>query len=218
VTFAEIAESPNCIYVAMEDIIVPMRLLTELKLGPSLYCYLYTLNKRIPFEAVEPSVRQQMDTYLQQHGWLVLLPNTPRLTPKAEDMLADAANNLPKPVVKAPDSYKLVNDWIDDWRELWPAKQKSGGRRIRGDKQGVTKKMTAFLCTYPKTTKEEIFEATKQYLHEKRQVDWKMISCADYFISKNGTSLLAGAVEEVSENGTNYTESSGADSVWFTSA
>jgi len=202
----------------MEDITVPMSLLVELKLGPSLYCYLYTIKKGVPFECVEPSVRRNMDTYLQQNGWVVLLPNAPRLTPKAEDMLADAANKLPKPNVKAPASYTLVNDWINDWRELWPAKQKSGGRRVRGDKQGVTKKMIAFLSIYPKTTKEEIFEATKQYLHEKRQVDWKMISCADYFISKNGTSLLAGAVEEVLENGTNYTESSGADSVWFTSA
>lgn len=205
----------------MENITVPMRLLAEIKLGPSLYCYLYTLNKGKPFEVVEPTVRNKMDTYLQQHGWLVLLPNAPKLTPKAVAMLIDAERNVTTPpVVQAPvtKAYKLVPDWIDDWRALWPAKIKSGGRRVRGDKQGVTKKMTAFLCTYPKTTKEQIFEATKQYLHEKRQVDWKMITCADYFISKNNTSLLAGSVEDVTESGTNYTESSGADSVWFTSA
>ena len=203
----------------MENITVPMRLLAELKLGPSLYCYLYTLSKGLPFECVEPSVRQQMDTHLQLHGWLVLLPNAPQLTPKAVDMLTDAARSIASFVVKTPtQAYKLVPEWIDEWRALWPTKVKSGGRRVRGDKQGVTKKMTTFMASYPKTTKDEVFEATKQYLHEKRQVDWHMITCADYFISKNNTSLLAGAVEEVAENGTNYTESSSADSVWFTSA
>ena len=62
------------------------------------------------------------------------------------------------------------------------------GRPVRGDKAGCIKKMTTFIKS-ERVTKDEIFEATKIYVFEKKRDDYKAMTCADYFINKDGISM-----------------------------
>ena len=52
---------------------------------------------------------------------------------------------------------------------------------------------------YPEYTKEDILDATKTYVEALSHKGYKGISCADYFINKNGISVLAAQLEDISE-------------------
>jgi hypothetical protein len=91
-------------------------------------------------------------------------------------------------------------DWIEEWRNLFPT-VKVGGRPAKGSKAGVIKKMLKFIKDNPKVTKEEIFEATKSYIFEKKQKNYDYMQCADYFIEKNGNSTLESFIEHYKEKG-----------------
>lgn len=93
-----------------------------------------------------------------------------------------------------------VSEWIDEWRELFPAGVKSGGYNIRTDKNGCLKKMSAFVKNYPKFTKELIFEATKYYLAVQKKEQYKFCQLAHYFILKNDNSTLGSFCEEVKDS------------------
>lgn len=89
-----------------------------------------------------------------------------------------------------------VNSWIDDWRALFP-KGKQGGYPIRGDRKDCVRKMRRFIKNNPDTSKDEIFEATRRYIEDKKKENYKFIKMANYFIDKNGTSLLGACVEDI---------------------
>ena len=93
-----------------------------------------------------------------------------------------------------------VSGWIDDWRNLWPPRVKSGGRPVRGDKKGCLSKMKKFVKEYD-YSKDEIMEATRIYLFEKSRESYKYMTCADYFIFKNNSSVLASFCEDIRESG-----------------
>jgi len=93
------------------------------------------------------------------------------------------------------------DSWIDEWRELFPKGVKSGARPVRGDKQGCIRKMRTFMRNNPKVTKAEIFEATKMYVFDKSRDHYKYMTCADYFINKDGSSMLAALIEDIQDNG-----------------
>jgi hypothetical protein len=89
-----------------------------------------------------------------------------------------------------------VEDWIDEWYELWPKGVKSGGYLVRSDKNGCLNKMKSFIKTY-KFDKEIIIRATKDYINHLRMSNFAYIQIAHYFISKNNSSNLAAACEDV---------------------
>lgn len=128
---------------------------------------------------------ERMAALLQREGWCKVTEGRVQVRQKFLDLLEQDT------------SPSLVKSWIDEWRTLFPAGVKTAGRPLRGDKQGVLKKMTAFCKANPKYTKEEIFEATKQYIFEKRLENFKFTTTADYFILKNGVSLLGSLIEEL---------------------
>jgi hypothetical protein len=73
---------------------------------------------------------------------------------------------------------------------------------VRGDKQGVLKKMETFCKEYPQYSKSQIFEATRLYIFEKSRDHYRFMTCADYFIAKginrsSKTSLLAALLEDL---------------------
>lgn len=100
-----------------------------------------------------------------------------------------------KPFISKLDKEK-VEDWIDEWYELWPKGVKSGGYLVRSDKNGCTNKMKTFVKNYG-FSKEIIIRATKDYINHLRMSNFAYIQLAHYFISKNNVSSLAASCEDV---------------------
>jgi len=87
---------------------------------------------------------------------------------------------------------------------LWPEGVKSGGINVKTDLPGITKKMTSFVKIYKNYTKEQIIEATKYYLEDRKKQNWYMIQRAHYFISKDGISSLASNIEDLGKRTQEY--------------
>lgn len=93
------------------------------------------------------------------------------------------------------------DNWIEDWRNLFPV-IKISSRPAKGSKQNVIKKMMNFVKNNPNYTKEDIINVTKMYLFEKKKQNYKYMQCADYFIEKNGVSTLESLLEYHTNNST----------------
>ena len=83
-----------------------------------------------------------------------------------------------------------VSDWIEQWVNLWPKGVKSGGYYLKPNKQDALSNMQKFVKKY-KFTKDQIFEATGNYLKEKERDNWNYCMLGSYFIMKNNMSQLA---------------------------
>jgi len=95
-----------------------------------------------------------------------------------------------------------VPEWIADWRALFPMGVKTGGYSVRGTRSGCTKKMKKFMRNNPDVTKEQVFAATKKYIADKQMVQFAYMKLADYFIEKEGASLLEEYVENIKQGKT----------------
>jgi len=94
-----------------------------------------------------------------------------------------------------------VHTWIDIWREIFPAGSNTAGYRYRGNRLEALKKMTKFVDTYD-FTKEEIFQATKNYVDKFAIRGYAYMQQAHYFIDKKDSgSSLASECEGVREKG-----------------
>lgn len=107
------------------------------------------------------------------------------------------------------DKYKIlhnkkdssVDQWIDEWFDLFPKGVKSGGYyTVRCDKQGCIKKLKNFIKNYPEFDKQIILQATKNYVNEAALQGYAYMKTAPYFIEKSGVSLLAGFCEALINN------------------
>ena len=94
-------------------------------------------------------------------------------------------------------SQSEVEEWYEEWRNLFPSGTNSGGYYYRGNKQEVLKNLKKFTKKYPKYTKEEIFNATRKYIARcKLRNSYMML--AHYFIEKQGVgSTLLTELENV---------------------
>lgn len=126
---------------------------------------------------------------LQSKGYL-------KITPDGVSLRAPS-----RTLVNSISKVTKVEEWIDEWRNLWPSGVKSGGRPIRGNRGDCLKKMTSFIET-TSYTKEEIIAATLAYIIDrKHDRNYAYMTCADYFIKKEGTSLLESWCEEMKTRG-----------------
>ena len=90
-------------------------------------------------------------------------------------------------------------DWINEWVDLFPKGVKSGGKPIHSHPKDCYAKMYKFVKEY-KYTKEQIFQATENYLEFKKRNNWEYTKCAVYFINKKDEpSLLAEWCEKLNE-------------------
>ena len=97
---------------------------------------------------------------------------------------------------------KNVDNWIDEWRELWPSVRSHPYLEysLQGSRSGCIKNMKSFIKTH-KTSKEDIFKATRIYISEKANIRFEYTVMANYFIIKNGHSLLEMYLERIDESG-----------------
>jgi hypothetical protein len=87
--------------------------------------------------------------------------------------------------------------FVEQYRNVFPKGVKSGnGTPIRGDKQGIAKKMEWFLRTYPEYSKTVILAATKIYVDQMARKGYAYMTQADYFIKKDDGSKLAAMCED----------------------
>ena len=85
------------------------------------------------------------------------------------------------------DKEEKVEDWIDEYRELFPVYHK-------GDKIGCISKMKDFIKLY-KFDKETILRATKFYIEDRSKDNYVYLRQAHYFIFKDKTSDLSAYCE-----------------------
>jgi len=92
-----------------------------------------------------------------------------------------------------------VEDWIDEWRHIWPSGVQSGGKPVRGSKDDCTKKMKVFLG---KTgyTKQQVFDAAQAYVLERKHNRYQYMTLANYFIKKGDDSPLEAWCEQLDED------------------
>ena len=166
------------------DITINLTKLEKLELTPTLFTYLATLYYKEPYKLTDDSEKEVMEHILQERGYLKILPDN-------EILLRESCNKL----------FDDVTKWIDEWREIFTKGIKSGNRPVKGDKAGVLKKMKTFLKENPTINKEQIFEATRQYVFELSLKSYQFMLCADYFINKNNSSVLGAMIEEIADKG-----------------
>jgi len=136
-------------------------------------------------EALFPELTANFESnikYLESQGYLKIVGDLPEgieWRKKYLDLLPTESNQSTS-----------VEEWINDWRELWPSGVKSGGYYIKSNKEDLLNKMNKFVKKY-KFTKEQIFEATKNYLTEQKNKGWAYTKLANYFIDKDNISILA---------------------------
>lgn len=88
-----------------------------------------------------------------------------------------------------------IPSWIDEYRNLFPAKIRSGGYPVRGSKKGCLRKMEKFVRENPQYTKDTILASTAEYVNSRNKVGYQHMKIADYFIEKDGVSMLAAECE-----------------------
>lgn len=94
-----------------------------------------------------------------------------------------------------------VHKWYPYWREIFPQGSNSSGYRYRGNNLEGLKKMVKFVDTYD-FTKEEIFQATKNYVERFAIRGYAYMQQAHYFIEKKDSgSSLAAECEGLREKG-----------------
>lgn len=99
-----------------------------------------------------------------------------------------------------------IYPFVHKFRELFPKGVYTGSRLVKGDLKGCLKKMDKFLKENPDVTQEEIIEATKIYINKSKENFFEKMTCADYFIEKNGVSMLSGYIEQYRDGETAGTQ------------
>jgi hypothetical protein len=159
--------------------------LEKLELDPTSFIYLYY---RVQGITPIPDIIEKQANYelLDNLGYIKWINNGDiiNIRPKAKAIFKDVANALD------------LDSWINEWRDIFPEGVKSGGRPVRGTKSGCIGKMKAFI-NRTGYSKSDIFYATKAYLAERKKDGYKFVICADYFISKDGNSVLEAYCEDM---------------------
>lgn len=86
--------------------------------------------------------------------------------------------------------HERAKELAEKYQKLWPSGVMSGGRPLRQGPATLTKKLVTFMRKHPKITDLEILSATERYVATKKKENYNFAACSDYFIEKNGSSLL----------------------------
>jgi len=185
------------------ELFINFKKLKELCMSPSMYAYLYSIYYGIDYELANEQVKSAMNLALQKLGYIKIAAEGIVLRNSCKDLFDEVVTD------------EGVNSWIEEWRDLFPKGVKSGNRPVRGERRGVLTKMKAFIKNHPEVTKDLIFEATRQYVFDASVKGYQFIICADYFIDKNNSSVLAATIEDIALNGSTLRNSSGeGESHW----
>lgn len=150
---------------------------------------------------------------LQTAGWVKVLPDQIVLRQKTVNLMeggdyvydekAEEEAEEKKAKATISSAKASVKDWIEEYRDLFPKKTNSG-RLLRGTPSGCIKKMTTFIGNNSTRknviTKEQVMNATKQYLNAQKRGGYMYTKAANYFIEKDGDSQLYQHIEQLDDN------------------
>lgn len=160
------------------------------KLGISIneYCLIYLL-----YHDCKNTIQAttEMILNLESKGFVKDLPDGIVLRKKTLDLFS----------VTVPTKTKELEEFVENYRNLFPSGVKSGNRLVKGDKFGCLNKLKNFTSKYPEYSKEEILEATKVYIDLCRKRNYDKMTSADYFIEKDKVSMLASYCEDIKIRG-----------------
>ena len=176
---------------------VDINLLVDNNLTPDEYVFLYYLAKNQIY-----SIHLVTDYEKLEKAGFIKIGDRIYIRKKGSDLI----DNEKSVVVKTAPLEDSVAVWIDTWRDLFPKGVKTAGYPIRGTRGGCVKKMKKFMKEHKNVTKDQIFKATELYVEEKRRVRYAYMGIADYFIEKDGGSLLEGYIEQLDNNETSSDE------------
>lgn len=157
--------------------------LLKLNLTPAMYAYLICISESREFPwKISNEARDNIITHLIDNGFIVKQGELYILKGKALNLLDI------EPI--EPVALNTCASWIEEWIDLWPKGVKSGSRPVRAGKQSIVTKMNTFLANHKDAKPQDIIDCTKAYIDDLESRQWAYITCADYFISKNRSSLL----------------------------
>lgn len=146
---------------------------------------------------------------LQADGWVKLLTDQVVLRQKARnffeqgDYVYDEKEEEKSNALTIKNELSKVKDWVQEYRELFPAKT-PGGRLLRGTPSGCIKKMQTFVKQNSSKgniiTKDIVINATKEYLKGQAREGYMYTKAANYFIIKDQDSLLLQHIEILKES------------------
>ena len=178
------------------NINIDLERLKKEQLTPDEYCILHCTYKGVDYREYFNTVEDTC-AYLAEKGYM-------RENPEIEGMYNLTGTGLA--LFEKPDDFI---QFVEQYRNLFPKGVKSGnGTPIRGDKNGVIKKLTWFLMTYPEFSKRTILEATKLYVDQMKRNGYAYMTQADYLIQKSNGSKLAALCEDF-DNKTSHILSTG---------
>lgn len=176
---------------------INMDALVKHSLSPDEYVYLYCLvhDKEL---LARVNINIQV---LELDGWIKIgTGNTIYKRQKSINLFKDEEF-----VYAKHNEAKMMEDNLEEvvanWREIFPKGVKTGGYPVRGTKGGCMKKMKKFIKSHKDITMKEIYDATRLYVKEKSIERYSYMKMADYFIEKDGGSMLEAYVERIREEG-----------------
>lgn len=169
------------------NINIDLELLEDKDLSPNEYVILYCIYQNKNPKDLLCCIPDETYFVLSHSGYL-------RENPYSESNYPYSLTGDGLALFERTDSFTT---FAEEYRNLFPKGVKSGnGTPIRGDKQGVIKKMEWFLRTYPEFSKTTILNAAKLYIEQMRQKGFVYMTQADYLIQKDNGSKLAALCEE----------------------
>lgn len=171
----------------MNKLELNFKVLKDHNLTPNEFVYLSMI-----FNGLEP-LECLLDTRfpLQQKGFIETKIDGILITKKTIDLF------IKKPSKKEQAKSEDIYGFVEKYRSIFPDKIKSGGRLIKSDSFACIKKMKAFKLKFKQFSEEQILQATTNYINSKKKDSYNMCTCADYFIEKNGASMLASYCENL---------------------
>ncbi|TXG81476.1 MAG: hypothetical protein E6R13_06105 [Spirochaetes bacterium] len=163
--------------------------LVKLNITPDLYFILYCLVNNIDYPWKTEDYDSQIK-YLEDNHFISIKDDVIIIRGKTELLFDVQKESLKQEYI----SNEL--DWVQEYIDLWPKGIKSGNRLIRPNLTSAKNKLNTFINKY-KYSKEDILKATKKYINEFAEHNYKMITCGDYFIEKFGSSLLASYIDNL---------------------
>lgn len=174
-------------------ITIDLEVLKEYGITPNEYVYLVYLIKGKPCD-----IKLELTYERLTAMGLIKFGSThnpvPKLTQKSILLLKNIDNDIKKDFNEKDEIP--VEDWIDEYRNLFPKGVRSGGYLVKGSKQGCINKMKRFLSSNPNFNRDIILVVTKDYVNRKKKDGYRLMKMADYFIEKQGVSMLFAECEE----------------------
>ena len=90
-----------------------------------------------------------------------------------------------------------IKQLATDLRNIYPAGIKSGNFYVKSPQADVEKKLKAFFNRYPEFTADQVRVAVTNYVFNLSKVNYSYMKLLQYFILKDGESMLAAHIENL---------------------